>query len=160
MANEFKDTMGQVFREAPPEMVEGFRRKMQFIQAQYKHSKTTVQSCLDGMADPPSLLELITAAYVINGGLLFKHGDDEDEESGMPVTGRKVESEEESYDRLIREMDELNCAPPPESSSTTASTAQHKTKGLDKPVTKTTTPKKPCSGALKSDEDTILLSIQ
>ena len=98
MDDVFKDAMKHIFREAPPELVTGFKKKMNFIQGQYKHSKTTVQSCLDGMADPPSLLELLTAAYVINGGLLFKHGED-------------GEACDDDYTQLMREMEELHCAP-------------------------------------------------
>jgi hypothetical protein len=97
MDDEFKDAMKQIFREAPPELVAGFKKKMSFIQGQYKHSKTTVQSCLDGMADPPSLLELLTAAYVINGGLLFKHGEEQEEV-------------DDDYTTLMREMEELHCS--------------------------------------------------
>lgn len=94
MDDVFKDAMRQVFNPAPPELVAGFRRKMGFIQEQYKHNRTTVQSCLDGMAERPTLLELLTASYVVNGGLLFKYDGEE---------------EDDDYSRLMREMDELNC---------------------------------------------------
>ena len=112
MDDVFKDAMKQVFREAPPELAEGFRQRLVFIQRQNKHSITTVQSCLDGMADPPTLLELLTAAYVVNGGLLFKHGDDELEEDAAHLDGAKStggDEEDDEYKRLLREMDELNC---------------------------------------------------
>ena len=95
MDNVFKDAMRQVFNPAPPELVAGFRRKMGFIQEQYKHNRTTVQSCLDGMAEHPSLLELLTASYVVNGGLLFKYDGEEEAD--------------DDYTRLMREMEELNC---------------------------------------------------
>ena len=100
MDNVFKDAMRQVFNPAPPELVAGFRRKMGFIQEQYKHNRTTVQSCLDGMAEHPSLLELLTASYVVNGGLLFKHGESHQETE-----------EDDAYTRLMREMEELECSP-------------------------------------------------
>jgi hypothetical protein len=99
MDDVFKDAMRQVFNPAPPEMVAGFRRKLGFIQEQYKHSRTTVQSCLEGMSERPTLLELLTAAYVVNGGVLFKHVASEEAEAG----------EDDDYTRLMREMDELNC---------------------------------------------------
>lgn len=100
MDDVFKDAMKEVFREAPPELVTGFKEKMKFIQEQYKHSKTTVQSCLEGMDNPPKLVELLTAAYVINGGLLFKHGESHQETE-----------EDDAYTRLMREMEELECSP-------------------------------------------------
>lgn len=110
MDDVFKDAMKQVFREAPPELVEGFRKKLVFIQRQNKHCTTTVQSCLDGMADPPTFLELLTAAYVVNGGLLFKHVEEDVEELDDD------NDNDDEYKRLLREMDELNCtevgAPP------------------------------------------------
>ena len=101
MDDVFKDAMRQVFNPAPPELVAGFKRKLGFIQEQYKHSKTTVQSCLEGMSDRPSLLELLTAAYVVNGGLLFKH-----------VASEEAEEEDDEYTRLMREMEELRCEEP------------------------------------------------
>jgi hypothetical protein len=98
MDDVFKDAMKEIFRDAPPELVAGFKDKMRFIQSQYKHSKTTVQSCLEGMDDPPKLVELLVAAYVVNGGLLFKHGD-------------LAEEDDDAYTRLMLEMEELQCSP-------------------------------------------------
>jgi hypothetical protein len=100
MDDVFKDAMKEIFRDAPPELVAGFKDKMRFIQSQYKHSKTTVQSCLEGMDDPPKLVELLVAAYVVNGGLLFKHGD-------LATT----EEDDDAYTRLMQEMEELQCSP-------------------------------------------------
>jgi hypothetical protein len=112
MDDVFKDAMKQVFREAPPELAEGFRQKLVFIQGQNRHCTTTVQSCLDGMADPPSLLELLTAAYVVNGGLLFKHCEEEEADG---TTAAATGDEEEEYAQLLREMDELHCGGGPTS---------------------------------------------
>jgi hypothetical protein len=81
MDDVFLDAMRQVGREAPPELVNGFRDKMRAIQGQYKHTETTVQSCLDGLSETPTLMELLTAAFVVNGGVLFKYDlDPEDTE--------------------------------------------------------------------------------
>lgn len=93
----FKHATKQVFREAPPELVAGFREKMEFIKVRYKHNEKTVQSCLDGMSSPPTLLELLTAAYVVNGGLLFKHG---------PMIEEEEDSERE-FNELIRDIEKL-----------------------------------------------------
>lgn len=103
MSDVYKDTMKEIFREAPQELVTGFKKKMGFIQDKYQHSKKTVQSCLEGMADPPTLVELLAAAYLVNGGLLFKHEETE-EESGK---------DSGDLDDLLSEMDELSCGAPP-----------------------------------------------
>lgn len=102
MANAFKDTMKDLFHEAPNELVKGFKGKLKFIQQRYKHSHTTVQSCLDGMVEKPSLAELLAAAYLINGGITFKYEDNDD---GPGATGDGCDLE---FTELIREMDELN----------------------------------------------------
>ena len=93
----FKHAMKQIFREAPPELVYGFQEKMNFIKVRYKHNEKTVLSCLEGMSDPPTLLELLTAAFVVNGGVLFKHGPTLPEE----------EEEEVELKQLMQEMEAL-----------------------------------------------------
>jgi len=110
MDDVFKDAMKEIFRDAPPELVTGFKEKMRFIQSQYKHNTTTVQSCLEGMDDPPKLVELLVAAYVVNGGLLFKHGE------------MAAEEDDEAYTRLMQEMEELQCSPPPSKTPAAAKT--------------------------------------
>ena len=97
MDDVFKHAMKQIFREAPPELVSGFQEKMNFIKVRYKHNEKTVLSCLEGMSDPPTLLELLTAAFVVNGGVLFKHGPSLPEE----------EEEEEELAQLMQEMEAI-----------------------------------------------------
>jgi hypothetical protein len=98
----YEHALRQVHRAAPPELVAGFRQKMDFIKLRYKHNEKTVESCLRGMGDEPTLLQLLTAAFVVNGGVLFKHGPLLDEE----------EREEQELSRLIQEFDELGAAEP------------------------------------------------
>ena len=83
--------------EATPELVAGFKAKMDFIRVRYKHNAKAVESCLRGMGAHPTLLELLTAAFVVNGGVLFKHGDRTDEE----------EEEDHELNRLMEEIQEL-----------------------------------------------------
>jgi len=73
MDDVFADAMNQIHKEAPPELVKGFRDQMLFISARFKHTSKTVASCLDGLSEAPTLLELLTAAFVVNGGVLFKY---------------------------------------------------------------------------------------
>jgi len=93
----YEHAIRQVNRPAPPELVTGFKEKMDFIKARYKHNEKTVESCLKGLGHEPTLLQLLTAAFVVNGGVLFKHGPLIDEE----------EREEQELTRLIQEFDEL-----------------------------------------------------
>ncbi len=97
MDDVFQHAMKQVHREAPLELVTGFREKMDFIKLRYKHNEKTVESCLSGLGEHPTLLQLLTAAFVVNGGVLFKHGPLLDEE----------EREERELSQLIREFDEI-----------------------------------------------------
>ena len=93
----FEHAIKQVHRPATPEMVAGFREKMDFIKLRYKHNEKTVESCLKGLGAEPTLLQLLTAAFVVNGGVLFKHGPLLDEE----------EQGELELSRLIQEFDEI-----------------------------------------------------
>lgn len=110
MSSVYKDVMKEVFGPASEEMVAGFKKKMAFIQAQCPHSKKTVESCLDGMSERPTLVELMAAAYLVNGGLLFKHEDSIDTDADDP-----------EYARLLKEMDELNCQRSPVTGAVAAS---------------------------------------
>lgn len=93
----YEHALKQVHRPAAPELVAGFRAKMDFIKLRYKHNERTVESCLRGLGDQPTLLQLLTAAFVVNGGVLFKHGPLLDEE----------EKDEQELSRLMQEFDAL-----------------------------------------------------
>ena len=98
MDDVFQHALKQVHREAPPELVTGFKEKMDFIKLRYKHNERTVESCLKGLSERPTLLELLTAAFVVNGGVLFKHGPLMEEE----------ERQEKELEDLIQEFDGLS----------------------------------------------------
>ena len=69
---------------------------MDFIKLRYKHNEKTVESCLRGLGAEPTLLQLLTAAFVVNGGVLFKHG---------PHPEEAEQEEHEELSRLIKEFD-------------------------------------------------------
>lgn len=94
----------QMHQAATPELVAGFREKMEFIRRRYKHNAKTVDSCLSGMGNPPTLLEVLTAAFVVNGGVLFKHGD---------RTEDGAHDEELELNELMQEIQELSKGAPP-----------------------------------------------
>lgn len=100
MDDVYQHAKRQIHQPASPELVAGFKEKMGFIRQRFKHNARAVDSCLSGMADPPTLLEVLTAAFVVNGGVLFKHGDD----SCDPRENR----EEIELNELMQEIQELS----------------------------------------------------
>jgi hypothetical protein len=112
----------QIQQHATPELVQGFREQMLFIRERYKHNAKTVDSCLRGMGDPPTLLDLLTAAFVVNGGVLFKHGgglppqpadDPSPTSTKASHLGKKEEEEELELSALMEEISELTRVTPP-----------------------------------------------
>jgi hypothetical protein len=93
----FQHAMRQVYQQAPPELVAGFQEKMEFIRVRYKHNERAVESCVRGLGNNPTLLQILTAAFVLNGGVLFKHGP----------TLQEEEADERELNKLIQEFDEL-----------------------------------------------------
>lgn len=111
MDDVYQHAKRQIHQPATPELVTGFKEKMQFIRSRFKHNARTVDSCLSGMGNPPTLLEVLTAAFVVNGGVLFKHGARPEEEEEGP-TDNELELNE-----LMQEIQELsNPGSPPGSS--------------------------------------------
>jgi len=98
MDDAFQDALSQIHKPAPHELITGFKEKMTFIKTRYTHSEKTVRSCLAGLSPTPTLLELLTAAFVINGGILFKHGPTPDEE----------EEDDKELNQLIQEIEDLS----------------------------------------------------
>ncbi len=117
----FQHALLQIHQEAPPELVKSFLEKMRFIRTHYPHSETTIESCLDGLSEPPTLLELLVAAFVVNGGLLFKHGpelvDDPDEEETFRGFMQEIERLGLSTEDPVKNKEEAGSPPPPETQS-------------------------------------------
>ena len=110
MDDVYQHAKRQIHQPATPELVTGFKEKMQFIRSRFKHNARTVDSCLSGMGNPPTLLEVLTAAFVVNGGVLFKHGARPEEEEG--ATDNELELNE-----LMQEIQELSKPGSPPGSS-------------------------------------------
>lgn len=91
MDNVFKDAMTQIHNPAPTELTRGFKEQMLFIKHRFKHTSTAVTSCLSALGESPTLLELLAAAFVVNGGILFKYsldseGSDSDTHPDVDLT--------------------------------------------------------------------------
>jgi hypothetical protein len=97
MDDAYRYALSQVNKPASGELVTGFKEKIEFIKARYKHSEKSVSSCLAGLGGSPTLLELLVAAFVVNGGILFKHGPSVEEE----------EQDENELSKLIQEIENL-----------------------------------------------------
>lgn len=105
MDDVYQHAKRQIHQPAGPEMVTGFKEKMEFIRKRFKHNAKTVDSCLNGIGSPPTLLEVLTAAFVVNGGGLFKHGASTEAEGG----GEREEEEEDlELNELMQEIQELS----------------------------------------------------
>ena len=84
-------TMGQLHQEAPPGLVESLKTSLEQIRRKNPNSAQTAKSCLDGLAasergGPCTLLKVLTAAYLINGGVMLKYQDTLDSEENTSTT--------------------------------------------------------------------------
>lgn len=95
----FAITMGQLHQEAPPGLVESLKTSLEQIRRKNPNSAQTAKSCLDGLAgagvedDPCTLLKVLTAAYLINGGVMLKY-QEEEANSATGAIANQVESVE------------------------------------------------------------------
>jgi hypothetical protein len=88
----FAITMGQLHQEAPPGLVESLKASLEQIRRKNPNSAQTAKSCLDGLAGgtgeeegPCTLLKVLTAAYLINGGVMLKYQEDEIHSASNPT---------------------------------------------------------------------------
>jgi hypothetical protein len=77
MDDVYKHAKKQLFLPAPPELVTRFRERMKFIREHNPHSTKTIDCCMAGVSETPTLLDIILSAYVVNGGVAFKHPQEE-----------------------------------------------------------------------------------
>lgn len=88
----FQTTFTELHQEAPAELLKSLRERLEFIRANNPQSAQTAEACLQGLgSDNSTLLHVLTAAYLINGGVMLKHhaidtgkegGGEEDREEG------------------------------------------------------------------------------
>jgi hypothetical protein len=76
----FITTLHELHSKSPLELLESLREHLQHIRESNPNSAQTAEACLAGLAsDDSTLLHVLTAAYLINGGVMLKHtlGDEE-----------------------------------------------------------------------------------
>lgn len=70
----FITTLHELHSEAPAELLNSLRAQLKQIKLTNPNCAQTAEACLDGLAsDQSSLLHVLTAAYLINGGVMIKH---------------------------------------------------------------------------------------
>lgn len=69
----FTTTLHELHYEAPIELLNSLRSQLGQIKSTNPNSAQTAEACLDGLAsDRSTLLHVLTAAYLINGGVMIK----------------------------------------------------------------------------------------
>jgi len=96
----FAHALEEVHKPPSEELLHSMRTRLEFLRMRYPHSVGSVAECLEGLSaeNSPTLLKILVAAYVINGGVLLKHG----------ATIREQEEEEEDFQELIRQIDRFS----------------------------------------------------
>ena len=89
----FQSAFIELHQEAPTELITSLRERLEHIRANNPQSAQTAEACLRGLAsDKSTLLHVLTAAYLINGGVMLKHQaiDTEKEEEEIEDTDAQV----------------------------------------------------------------------
>ena len=69
----FQSTLMELHQEAPIELVQSLMESLEHIRSHNPQSTQTAEACLRGLAsDGSTLLHVLTAAYLINGGVMLK----------------------------------------------------------------------------------------
>jgi hypothetical protein len=70
----FITTLHELHSEAPIELLKSLRSQLGQIKLTNPNCAQTAEACLNGLSsDRVSLLHVLTAAYLINGGVMIKH---------------------------------------------------------------------------------------
>lgn len=91
----FQSTLNELHQEAPAELLHSLRERLEGIRKSIPNSTNTAEACLLGLASEKStLLHVLTAAYLINGGVMLKHqAPEESEEEYLDFNFKDLEEE-------------------------------------------------------------------
>ena len=82
MIDLFQSTLKELHNEAPIELLHSLRESLEHIRKSNPNSAHTAKACLLGLAsDKSTLLHVLTAAYLVNGGVMLKQQPSEAEET-------------------------------------------------------------------------------
>jgi len=108
----FQSTFIELHQEAPTELLKSLRERLEYIRANNPQSAQTAEACLRGLSpDNSTLLHVLTAAYLINGGVMLKHhAIDEGKEDETAGEGER----DFDFKELEEELNRFS-EPPPQS---------------------------------------------
>jgi hypothetical protein len=96
----FLSALHALHDEAPIELLKSLRDSLEHIRAHNPQSAQTAEACLAGLAsDSCTLLHVLTAAYLINGGVMLKHTLPEEQE--LTLTELEAELQSLTEERLV-----------------------------------------------------------
>lgn len=113
----FITTLQELHSEAPAELLNSLRAQLRQIKLTHPNCAQTAEACLDGLAsDQSSLLHVLTAAYLINGGVMIKHqavseSEEREDRSDERLTERQPSEKLEfgtEFDSLEEELNNFS----------------------------------------------------
>ena len=117
----FISTLHELHNEAPRELLHSLREHLHAVRQSNPNSAQTAEACLAGLtSDASTLLHVLTAAYLINGGVMLKHTYDEKEENELSLT--ELEEELNSFGLTEDLLQEFHARTPPPPSHTGSAT--------------------------------------
>ena len=91
----FQHAVAEVQLPAPADFVGSVREKLCLIHQNYPHKRSTVDSCLRGLENEPTMVEILVAAYVLNGGVSLK----------FHTQTEQQEEDEKDLDALLHDIE-------------------------------------------------------
>lgn len=108
----FISTLNELHSEAPIELLKSLRAQLGQIRLTNPNCAQTAEACLNGLAsDRSSLLHVLTAAYLINGGVMIKHqAVNEEEKSEVKSSSLTKEQADlgREFDSLEEELNKFS----------------------------------------------------
>jgi hypothetical protein len=106
----FITTLHELHCEAPIELLTSLRSQLGQIKLNNPNCAQTAEACLNGLAsDRSSLLHVLTAAYLINGGVMIKHQavneEEKSEKKGLIMENIDIGNE---FDSLEEELNNFS----------------------------------------------------
>lgn len=99
--DDFEHAMKDIMQPAPHECLTSMRNHLEFIKTRHPHTETKIKHCLKGLEGTPTMLRVLVAAYVLNGGVPLKYS----------LSKESIEMRQNidsDVDDLLKEMDALN----------------------------------------------------
>ena len=97
--NTFDHVLQEIHKPAPPQLVQGVLARLRAIRKRYySDGEKTLQSCIHNLSavGGPPLLHVLTAAYVVNGGVLLKHTQGHEEAVTDLLVDKQLEAPPET----------------------------------------------------------------